>query len=98
MKYRLLKIGCNRLLRTVKLDQELLDSPRIGCIPDVFYYQATVPEANGLFCYRLCFYGGLRVSVVMQSEGLSMDGVLPYELAKRGIPIHVQLGDRVYRW
>jgi len=34
----------------------------------------------------------------MQPEGFSMDGVWIYELVKLGIPIHVQFGNRVYRW
>ncbi|WP_096698409.1 hypothetical protein [Polaromonas sp. AER18D-145] len=50
-----------------RLEMDLVDCPKLGSNPEVFYYQRSEPDEFGLFAYRLRFYGRVEV----------MAGVLP---------------------
>ncbi len=61
---------------THRAEIDLRGKPTIGANPDVFYYQVTDKDENGLFLMRLCFYGGLLIHISFMPKGT----VLPFNL------------------
>jgi hypothetical protein len=77
---------------------DLQGKPKKGSNADVFYYQVTDADKDGLFLIKLCFYGGLNVYAAFWPETASPPSNLLGELISRGIPTVISLEEKSYQF
>jgi len=77
---------------------ELVDKKRNGENADVFYYQFTDVDKNGLLGLKMCFYGGVDVYVSYRPEGVSLPFDLGVALMNDGFKTTIKLEDKDYEF
>jgi hypothetical protein len=70
--------------------------PRLGCNPQVFYYQRFPTDEFGLIAYRLSFYGGVDLYASLIPVHARMPGNLITEMVDRGMKTIVTVGDKAF--
>jgi hypothetical protein len=81
---------------THRAEIDLRGKPRIGANPDVFYYQVTDNDENGLFLMRLCFYGGINVHCAFMPKRAKLPFNLGVALMNDGIETVFKLEGKEY--
>lgn len=91
--YWITSIGNDRFDRT---EIDLIDKPKIGKHPDVFFYQVSGPDQFGLFLSRLYFCESLNVYCSFFPRRDPRPTLLPVELISRGVRTTLTLGEKRY--
>ncbi len=75
-----------------RLELDLIDQPKLGANPDVFYYQRSEPDALGLFAYRMRFYDRIEVMAGIVPATSTPPINLVQDLIAAGIKTVITLG------
>ena len=91
-------VNAKNFLKFIKrrVELELVDEPKHGSNPEVFFYQITQPDQFGAFLFHLCFYESVNIYVSVVLDGKPRPYHLGIDLMNRGIRTVLTLGDESY--
>ena len=77
---------------------ELRGKERFGHNPQVFFYQFTDCDQNGLFALKMCFYEGAEIFVAFTPDGTKVPFNLAMKLIEGGIKSVINLEGSTYEF
>ena len=81
-----------------RAELDLVNRPRLGDNPEVFYYQVTDFDAFGLFMMKMCFYGGAQVYAAFIPATSEIPEHLASTLIEMGVHTVLTLGEREFEF
>jgi hypothetical protein len=81
---------------THRAEIDLRGKPTIGANPDVFCYQVTDKDENGLYLMRLCFYEGLTIHISFMPKGTVLPFNLGVQMMNDGFKTVIELEGQEY--
>ncbi len=81
-----------------KAEGELKELSRYGSNQEVFYYQFTPKDNNGLILGKLCFYQNVNVYIAYRAEGVELPFDFGMMMINGGIHTVVRLDDKEYEF
>jgi hypothetical protein len=81
-----------------RLELDLIERPKLGANPEVFYYQRSEPDALGLLAYRMRFYGRIEVMAGILPATSTPPGNLIQSLIAGGVKTVITLGPEEFEF